>query len=438
MYGQTTVIAHPSLETKTRRSRYSHMPGSHRWLVLGALCAVLSAPEACGTAPQVSRVTPSSAASQARTSPTARSQSGPPLAILVHSDAPLQSDTPSPAMSYYVALVAADGTTVAKANPRVPSAVAVTYQVCPRIGPVAPCDVQIRPRAPLVTSSNTRAYFLDGDSDVGYMTLDGKTGTAVHLPSNPRIRYAVAVSPDDSRIAVAALEYLGTVVSGQDVAIKLNIFIQDLAGGARVDLFSSTSVTEWPIGWHDGHLLVAVGPSGLVQYTSDNPYYANEYHVANATTGDRLATIGGDCLYGPVVRGGAPCMFSEPTQNILGYRSWDGVRHSFVPQPDPNLQPLALAPNGSKLAGTSLGPPTNSHLALISASGITPLGAKGILQGWLDDEHIVYFEVGSNRSFILDLVTGVSAAVPQTNPPGLPDVPNAYLHFLGTVPQQMS
>ena len=131
-------------------------------------------------------------------------------------------------------------------------------------------------------------------------------------------------------------------------------------------------------------------------------------------------------------------MFSEPTQNILGYRSWDGVRHSFVPQPDPNLQPLALAPNGTQLAGTTLGPPENSHLDLISASGIIPIDAKGILQGWLDDEHIVYFDVGSSKSFVLDLVTGVSAAVPQTNPPGLPGLSSAYLQFLGTVPQQMS
>jgi len=289
-----------------------------------------------------------------------------------------------------------------------------------------------------VTSSNTRAYYMDGDSEVGYLTLDGKTGTAVHLPVNARIRYAVAVSPDDSRIAVAALEYLGSVANGKSSAAKVTIFVQDLAGGGRVDLFSSATVTEWPIGWNGGHLIVAVGPSGLVQNTSDNPYYAEEYHVADAATGNRLATIGVDCVYGPVVRGGAPCTFSEPTQNILGYRSWDGVRHSFVPQPAPNLQPLALDPKGSQLAGTTLGPPVSSHLDLVSASGITPLDTKGILQGWLDDEHVVYFMVGSDKTYILDLVTGISAAVPQTNSPGLPDIPNAYLKFLGTVPQQMS
>lgn len=244
-------------------------------------------------------------------------------------------------------------------------------------------------------------------------------------------------SPDDSRIAVAAVEYLGTGPFGKP-DLKLNVFVQDLAGGHRVDLFSSTSVTEWPIGWHSGHLIIAVGPSGLVHYTSDNAYFADEYHIADATNGVRLATLGADCVYGPVVRGGAPCIFNDKTQNVLGYRSWDAVRHSFVPQPDPNLQPLALAPNGSQLVGNTLGQPANRHLDLISASGITELNVNGIVQGWLDDEHVVYFKVGSNKTFILDLVTGVSAAVPQTNPPGESDSPNAYLRFLGSVPQQMS
>jgi hypothetical protein len=75
---------------------------------------------------------------------------------------------------------------------------------------------------------------------------------------------------------------------------------------------------------------------------------------------------------------------------------------------------------------------------VVSPSRITELDVKGILQGWLDDDHVVYFAVPSNRTLILDLATGLSATVPQTNPPGMPDVPIAYLQFLGTVPQQMS
>ena len=59
------------------------------------------------------------------------------------------------------------------------------------------------------------------------------------------------------------------------------------------------------------------------------------------------------------------------------------------------------------------------------------------VQGWLDDEHLVYFTLATNKTLILDLVTGVSAAVPETAPKPLPDAPRAYLQFVGTVPQQI-
>lgn len=426
-----------NLGTETRPSRYTHMLNRlHGWVVLGAAGAMLSGNTACGETSRVSRATPSSLASASSTptgvgaSPSPRTQAGLPAAIMVHQD---ESAT------YRLALVGANGSIVAKANPRVPSHVNMTFQNCAVFGsntPLPTCQRQFWPRGALVTSSNTRAYYLDGDSDVGYLTPDGRTGNAVHLPANPRIRYAVAVSPDDSRIAVSAFDYPDSAADAKNPGVKLSIFVQDLAGGNRVDLFSSTSVTEWPIGWHDGHLIIAVGPAGFVQYASDNPYYAEEYHVADARTGDRLATIGADCLDGPLVRSGAPCMLSR--FQVLGYRSWDGVEPAFAPQPDPVLQPLALAPNGSRLAGSIAGPPTNAHLDLVSASGISVLDVKGILQGWLDDEHLVYFQVGSNHTWILDVVTGKSSEVQDTNPPGLPDAPRAYLQFLGTVPQQMS
>ena len=441
------------LPTRRSASARSHMPDARRgWLVIGAACALLTTLNACGQAPRGTGsvttptgvgVTPSSTVSSAPTQVTAspsgsaRPQHGPPFAVLVHQPAWTTSGF-ADGTSYTIALVAGDGSIAASASPHPPSAVTLTFKNCPLIGgsPMPTCQIPFRPRAPLVTSSNTRAYYLDGDSDVGFLAPDGRSGTAVHLPVDPRVRYAVAVSPDDSRIAVAAFNYLGSTAYGNP-GVRLNIFVQDLAGGNRVDLFSSTTVTEWPIGWNNGHLIIAVGPGGLVQYTSNNPYYADEYHVVNATTGARLATVGG-CVEGPVVRGGAACIFNEPTQNVLGYRSWDAIRHSFVPQPYSNLQPLALTPDGNRLAGSTLGQLADRHLDLVSASGVTELEVRGIVQGWLDNEHLVYFTVETNKSFVLDVVTGVSAAVPQAAPKPLPDSPDPYLHFLGTVPQQMS
>jgi len=426
----------------------AHMSKALRgWLSVATACGMLAALVGCGSAPQANRPTPAAATTASATptvvaagpSPSARSHADLPVAILVHQELPNAYGI-STATSYSVVLVAADGSIAARVNPRLSSPVVMTYQNCPVIGrsPMPTCQIPFRPRAPLVTSSDTRAYFLDGDSDVGYLTPDGHTGTAVHLPVSPRVRYAVAVSPDDSRIAVAAFDYKGSSTFGNP-GVTMNLFVQDLAGGNRVNLFSSTSVTEWPIGWHNGHLVIAVGPAGPVQYTVENPYFAVEgYHVANATTGVRVATVGtgDDCNRGPVARASAACYLNR--YSAIGYRSWDGVGHVFAPWHDFGPSPTALAPNGSRLAGSNLGPPVDSHINLVSVSGTNQLDVKGIVQGWLDDEHLVYFAVPSNRSLILDLVTGVSAAVPQTNPPGRPDSPDAYLQFLGTVPQQMS
>ena len=300
------------------------------------------------------------------------------------------------------------------------------------------CQIPFRPRAPLVTSSDTRAYFLDGDSDVGYLTPDGRTGTAVHLPVGPRLRYAVAVSPDDSRIAVTAFDYRGSSIYGNP-GVTMNLFVQDLAGGHRVDLFSSSSVTEWPIGWHNGHLVIAVGPAGIVQYTADNPYFAVEgYHLANANTGVRIATVGtGDeCTRGPVVRAGAACWLNAFT--VLGYRSWDGVAHPFAPVV--GFNPGGLSPNGSQVAGSggATGGAANWHLALISGSGVNVLNVNGVAQGWLDDEHLVYFTASSSKTSILKVATGLSTAVSVETPKPLPGLGLPYLQFLGTVPQQIS
>ena len=358
------------------------------------------------------------------------------MAILVHQELP---DTfgASTGTSYSLLLVATNGSIVASAKPRHPSSVTFTYKNCPR-SPLPTCKVGYLPRAPLVTSSNTRAYYLDGDSDVGYLTPDGRKGTAIHLPAKPQVRYAVAVSPDDSRMAVAAFEYLGAGTWGAP-RVKLSIYVQDLAGGNRVDLFSSTTVNEWPIGWNGEHLVIAVGPGAYVQYTVDNPYFAVDgYHIADATSGRRVAAIGGECIYGPVVRAGAACVFNDSTQNVLGYRSWDAVRHSF--DPSSGSGPGALSPDGSQLAGSAwrAGGKANWHLALAADSGSHELAVTGIVQGWLDDQHLVYFTVATNKTFILDLVTGVSAPVPQAIPKPLPGHERAYLQFLGTVPQQIS
>lgn len=192
---------------------------------------------------------------------------------------------------YTVELVAPNGQVAARQAASLPSTMPA--------GLVAP--------TPLVSSSDTRLYFLNGDSEVRFLQPDGTMGIATHLPGSGQVRAAFAVSPDDRRIAVSLLDY-------STRPIHLRMYVEDLAGGANhVDIFTATNgIAEWPIGWRDGDLVVAVGPIA-VQNIWPNPYNAGNsggpgpndaYHLVDPATGNRLAAVGSDCNFGPLTVAG--------------------------------------------------------------------------------------------------------------------------------------
>src|SRR5437899_4832576 len=93
------------------------------------------------------------------------------------------------AATYTVALVAADGHTLATATPHSRS----------RLGAYLP----------LTSTSSTRVYYLDGDSDIRWLAPDGSTGLAMTVGVGPAGRIGFAVSPDDRRIAIGTVESPG-------------------------------------------------------------------------------------------------------------------------------------------------------------------------------------------------------------------------------------
>jgi hypothetical protein len=66
----------------------------------------------------------------------------------------------------------------------------------------------------------------------------------------------------------------------------VRLYVEDLAGGAHhIDLFSSNSDFVWPVGWHGGNVVVAVGPPA-VQNPAPNPYSAfGGYRLIDPGTG---------------------------------------------------------------------------------------------------------------------------------------------------------
>jgi hypothetical protein len=97
-----------------------------------------------------------------------------------------------------------------------------------------------------LSTSATTVYYLDGDADVRFLRPDRSTGLATHITLGSKQAAAFAVSPDNLRIAVSVLDYTRYPVSTR-------LYVEDLHGGTNhVQLFYSSNVMEWPIGWHAG------------------------------------------------------------------------------------------------------------------------------------------------------------------------------------------
>ncbi len=325
-----------------------------------------------------------------------------PLAVVVH--APAQDLGHRP---YTVALVAASGQTIA-------SAVATSRS---RIdGP----DVTSLP-LPVTSASRTRLYYLDGDTRVRVLLPTGATGLVTRLPGGPRAHVAFAVSPDDRRIAVSVLDYGRTSAS----PVRMRLYVEDLASGAHHhELFTSTWVFEWPIGWRAGALVLATDEVAYTQNTTVNPYTAwDGYHVVDAGTARRLMTLcagHGDAAAGPLVAAGTLCIRADS----YDAESWGGPRLFSVRVPY-TTGTGALSPDGTRIATTDA---DRRILFLRHAGRPLPTSTRGYAQGWLDATHLV---VGSNFDLagpsalrVLDLRTGANTLLAASGV------------FVGTLPEQ--
>lgn len=146
----------------------------HQMIRAAALVTVLiTAASSCG-APSGTRTT---------ASPTRPSQTPTPSNTL------FVMTTPAAAQNRYgIEIVGVEGVVVASTTAASPS-------------------YRRGPRPPVVSTTNDRAYFEDGDTAIRWLAPDGSTGDATTVPGGPMSPIGFAVSPDDTRIAVAALQY---------------------------------------------------------------------------------------------------------------------------------------------------------------------------------------------------------------------------------------
>jgi hypothetical protein len=253
---------------------------------------------------------------------------------------------------------------------------------------------------PTVTASNSRVYYLDGSSSVRSLTPDGANVQVTQVPGKATTLAAFAVSRDDRRIAVSTIDYATDPPS-------LRLYAEDLGGGNRVELFSSTSVYVWPVAWQGKSLVVAVGPYGA-QYAANDPYDAiNGYHVVDASTANRLATVcSPDSGLGPISDTGSLCMGNS---NLTYLANWNGTKSS-VPS-----DCKALSPSGTQVACGGSSPV--APISVVSLPGGTRAATAAIgfrPQGWIDANHLVFSaDNGDSDVRVVELSSGAITKIGQ-------------------------
>jgi hypothetical protein len=339
---------------------------------VGRLAIVSVAMTACGTAANVPSPSPPTTsltpgASVATVSPAISELGGAPLGIVV-------KDFLGGGPTYTVSLIGTDGAVVASASAHRRS---------------RPAGVLIQ--MPNVSASNTRLYFLDGDSAIKYLSRDGTIGTATTIPLDANSAAVFSVSPDDSRIAVAIITF--------PYPARTKIYVEDLIGGGHhVEIFSSSSVLEWPAGWHQGHLVIAVGINSPPQNAGEWFNYGYRgYHVADAATGARLTTVcDGFDASAPPVPAGTVCV-NYPAYEVS---DWSGVARS-IPQ-DAGCGGGALSPDGSLIANCQGSSPRSvSLLARDGTTRSTAIPATPL--GWIDLNHLVVRVDADSSLLVVDV-----------------------------------
>jgi hypothetical protein len=263
---------------------------------------------------------------------------------------------------------------------------------------------------PNISTSDSRLYFLDGDSKVVYLRPDGATGLATTISVDSNSAAVFAVSPDDTRIAVAVITF--------PFPARTRIYVEDLSGGGNhIELFSSSTVIEWPVGWHQGHLVLAVGLNAHPQNAYEGFAWGYRgYHVADASTGNRLATVcDGYDAFAPPVPAGTVCSNGSSYQES----DWSGVTRPLPA--DSGCGGGALSTDGSQVADCQ---GSQRTVALVALDGsIRSTSYPGTPAGWMDANHLV-----ANSSVVdhsLSVIDTRSMAVTQIQAQGF---------FAGSIP----
>ena len=293
-------------------------------------------------------------------------------------------ETARGADTYTVSLVGVDGKVAASAQASDPAGVSCANAAAALV-------------APPVSTSNTRAYFMDAQGVVRYLAPNGDTGRATTVPAgNGGRRSMFAVSPDDQRIAVIVADF-----NSSGAATRL--YVEDLNGGGNhLDLFTETGAyTLWPTGWHGTSNLVVAKVPACTQGGGFGSGGPQELHIVDPATANRKFTIGGnDCIVaGAPSPAGAACETTTGTAKVF---DWTAVLLRTYAIPGVGQGPMYLSPNGQHLAFSS-----NANTTTIEGSSSLSMDVCG----WIDDTHIFAGGDAQHQPRVGDVTNGKIAPI---------------------------
>ncbi|MHB8588370.1 MAG: hypothetical protein ACYDA0_05905 [Candidatus Dormibacteraceae bacterium] len=254
---------------------------------------------------------------------------------------------------------------------------------------------------PPVSATNDEVYYRDGDTKIRMVVPPSSSIDVTTVPGNANVVSFFSVSPDDQRIAVLVedLSAATTVVE--------RLYVEDLRGGGHHSDIYTTNVqkgkgatTLWPMGWHQGQLVLGVWAA----CTFEQVPYPNAWHVVDATTALRQASIGdANCIASPWPSPAGAACFVPQIGQVRVY-DWTGKLATALQS---QTGATNLSPSGDLLfAGVSGPDPATSIISLNGRTSVATPGRIGCV--WIDDSHVLAFDA------VISYPTGSVAPLPHS------------------------
>jgi hypothetical protein len=279
-----------------------------------------------------------------------------------------------PNAPYHLVVISDDGKVTRKATGQVPS---------------------IGGHLPRFSVAGRSVYFIDADTHLKALRPDGSIATIAELPGGSSDRVVFAVSPDETQIALSVLHYAAGCTSPTQICTTTSLRVGALDLHDLHEIYAGP-VVEFPVGWHQGHLVISVAQSGFIQNPGEvNPYFATAFHLADPSNANRLFSTSPTCdepssLLGPINSFGVVCQRYSGNLQIVSELGWDGTSHELYRSDADSYRavpPVVLRPDGHSAVGPIA---IDHHLAFLDGGVTAASQAMGTPAGWFDENHLLY------------------------------------------------